>query len=94
MSEFLKVFSFEDRPNVISIHCTFEFILLAKFVAYNFYFIPILDLGLCMLYHNFHCTFSCYLPSTKIGLRYTDMGCPVTLALSKEPDRVGISPSP
>jgi hypothetical protein len=26
--------------------------------------------GLCIIYHNFYCVFSCYLPSTKPGLRY------------------------
>jgi hypothetical protein len=26
--------------------------------------------GLCVLYHNFYCIFSSYLPSTKSGLRY------------------------
>jgi hypothetical protein len=43
-------------------------------------------------------TFSCYLSSTKPGLRhlyscnYTDVGCPVPrLALSKGPNRVGVS---
>jgi hypothetical protein len=37
----------------------------------------------CMLYHNFYCTFSSYLPLTKPGLRYlysrsyTHVDCPV-----------------
>jgi hypothetical protein len=44
--------------------------------------------GPCMLYHNFYCIFSCYLPSAKPGFRclygcnYTDMGCPVLVVSS------------
>jgi hypothetical protein len=44
----------------------------------------ILVLGLCMPYYNLYCTFSCYLPLTKSGLRYlyscsyADIGCPVS----------------
>jgi hypothetical protein len=44
--------------------------------------ISILVSGLCMLYHNFYCIFSCYLSLTKPGLgclyscSYTDTGCP------------------
>jgi hypothetical protein len=32
--------------------------------------LSILVSGLCMLYHNFYCIFSFYLPLTKPGLRY------------------------
>jgi hypothetical protein len=30
----------------------------------------ILISGLCLLFHNFYCIFSCYLPSTRPGLKY------------------------
>jgi hypothetical protein len=64
-----------------------------------FTYVSILVSGLCMLYHYFYCTFSCYLPSTKPGLRYLYTAVVVLtgviqwwqLALSKELNRVRVS---
>jgi hypothetical protein len=49
----------------------------------------ILISGLCMIYHNFYCKFSCYLPLTKPGLGYL-----YRLAFYNGHNRVGVSPPP
>jgi hypothetical protein len=75
--------------------------LLARFGAKNSTSVSILVSGPCMLYRNFYCIFSCYLPSTMPGLMYpyicsyTDMDCPVTeIDLSKRSKRVDVSHLP
>jgi hypothetical protein len=45
------------------------FNLLARFIPLNCHLLSILVSCLCMLYHNVYYIFSCYLPSTKSGLR-------------------------
>jgi hypothetical protein len=57
--------------------------LVARFVAKNLHLLVQLVSVLCMRYHNFYCSFSCYLPTDKPGLRWLycfgilDLGCSV-----------------
>jgi hypothetical protein len=64
--------------------------LVARFVAKNFAPSCPIILVVCMRYHNFYCSFSCYLPTDKPGPRglycfgILDLGCPVIeVTLSK-----------
>jgi hypothetical protein len=58
-------------------------VLSARFITWISASLSVIVLRMCMLYHNFYCIFSCYLASTKSGLRYlhncseSGMGCPV-----------------
>jgi hypothetical protein len=57
--------------------------LVARFVAKNLHLLVQLVLVLCMRYHNFYCSFFCFLPTDKPGpgclycCGIFDLGCPV-----------------
>jgi hypothetical protein len=67
--------------------------LVARYFAKICTFFSMLVSALGMRYHNFYCSFSCYLPLTSlvsgvyIAIVILDLGCPVIeLALSKRPN--------
>jgi hypothetical protein len=73
-----------------------HFVLFDRFVAQMSSSFSILVPRMCVLYHNFYCIFSCYLPPNKPGLKWLNSCVNLTrvvqwlrLALSKGPNWVG-----